>query len=457
MRKFPTGRLLAAALLAVLAVLTAIQAGWPREQVTMAGIVALAAVLWVTEALPVFATAIVVIAAEILLLTDFSGEGRWAFASGPAPGLRALLAAVADPVLLLFFSGFLLAKAAAKERVDLVFGGWLLRPFAARPSSLVIGVIAVTGLFSMWMSNTATTVFMLAILAPILTQVPPDAVWRKGLLLAVPFAANVAGMSTPISSPPNAIALGYLTRSGHGVSFGGWMLVGVPLTLVMLAVLAFILLRLFRPPPEATIRLADPGRLSPRGIVTVAAFAVTVCVWITEAWHGIPASTAALLPVTTLLVAGVVGRDEVNSLDWDVLILIAGGLALGWGISVTGLDQRIAGWLPAGAAGSTWLLAALVSMTLVLSTFLSNTAVANLFLPVGLAAAGISGHLPIAMAIAMAASLTMALPISTPPNAIAYARGELRTRDMVLPGALAGLVGGALVLGVMLVLARWQG
>lgn len=436
-----------AALLATGVAVGADHAGWPREQVVMAALGVLAAVLWVTEAVPAYATALIVIAAEIVLLTHPPGFGG-AFQHGTPPTLANLLAVLADPVMLLFFSGLMLAKAAEKEKVDLVVAGWLLRPFAASPTRLLFGVVGVTGLFSMWMSNTATTAFMLTLVGPILAQLPPHAHWRKALVLAVPFSASIGAMATPISTPPNALALGYLDRLGSPLSFAGWMQFGVPLAAGLLVVLALLLRTLFPPPREAKVELPRPPRLAWRGVVTVVAFTVTALLWLTEPWHRVPAAISALLPVVALVVVGVIGREEINGLDWDILVLIGGGLSLGWGLGITGLDQRLAGWLPTGG-GSLGLLVAVALLVQVLGTILSNTAVANLVLPIAAAAVPAGEMKLFALTIAFTASLTMALPVSGPPNAMAYARGELRARDMIIPGSLMGLLGTAFVLAVM--------
>jgi len=422
------------------------RAGWPREQAAMAAILVLAAVLWVTEAIPIFATALIVIVAEVFLLTNPLVSPGWTFGSGPTPTLRTVLGAVADPVLVLFFSGFVLARAAVKERVDVLFGGWLLLPFSGGPARMLFGVIGVAALFSMWMSNTATAAFMLTLVAPLIAQLPREAPFRKALLLAVPFACNIGGMGTPIASPPNAIALGYLLRAGHRVSFGEWMLIAVPLVILLLAGLGVVLLKIFPPTGAQAFQHERVERLGGRGILTVVTFVITVLLWVSESLHGVSAAVVALVPLTILLVTGVIGRSDINQLDWDVLLLIAGGFALGWGLSATQLDQRVVDWLPAAEKGGGLLVTALVLLTLGLGTFLSNTAVANLLLPIGIAAAGATAQVGVGLAIALTASLTMALPISTPPNAMAFARGELAVADMVRVGALIGVLGAALVL-----------
>ncbi|MEZ5413178.1 MAG: DASS family sodium-coupled anion symporter [Opitutaceae bacterium] len=426
-------------------------AGWTYEQALMAGILVMAAVLWVTEAVPLFVTSVLVIGAEVILLAN---PGRWPFfgyATGDGPGFASILNAAVSPTLVLFFAGLVMARAAVKEGVDQAMGGWLLRPFVHSRRLLLFGVMGVTALFSMWMSNTATTAFMLTLTMPLLAQVAPADPYRRALLLAVPFAANIGGLGTPIASPPNAIALGYLRSVNERLGFLEWMMAAVPLMIVLLAFLGWLLLRLFPSssgqPLGLTLPVVSLGRRS-RWVVGI--FTVTVILWMSEGLHGLPASVVALLPVLALLLGGFIDRDDINHLEWDVLMLIGGGMALGYGVGVTGLDHRIVALLPS-AGGMVGLIAVLVLATYILSTLLSNSAVANLLLPIGLAAVAGGGQVtPALVAIALAASLAMALPVSTPPNAMAYARGELRSSDMAKAGIPVGLVGLGLILAFLI-------
>jgi len=422
--------------------------GWPREQAFMAAILLLAGTLWVTEAVPLFATSILVITAELLLLAN---PGRWpglGFADGATgPTFRELLGAAADPILVLFFAGFVLARAAAKEGVDQAMASWLLRPFTHSRPRLLFGLMGVTFLFGMWMSNTATAAFMLTLTMPLLAQFAPADPFRKALLLAVPFAAGIGGLGTPIASPPNALAVGYLAREGHRIGFLEWMIIALPLSVIMIALAGTLLLRQYRGPVAAQAESfhLPPVRLTGRARGVVAIFTATVLLWVTEGLHGLSAPMVALLPVVSLLFFGFIDRADVNRLDWDVLLLIGGGLTLGFGLEATGLDERLARLLPAG--GSPWLLAALVLATFGLGIFLSNTAVANLMLPIGLSAARAEGlAVPMVLAITFMCSLSMVLPISTPPNALAYARGEFTAAEMARIGLRLGLAGAALLI-----------
>lgn len=466
--------LLGTAALAMLAGwLVVTQAGAPREAGVMAGIFVLAAVLWVTEALPLFATSLLVVGLMALLLANPGGWPGLGFESGDSPSFRRVIETVADPVLLLFFGGFVMAHAAVRTGVDRVMSALLLRPFGTQPRRVLLGMMFVTMCFGMWMSNTATTAMMLAVVSPILLTLKPDEPFRKALILCIPLAANIGGMGTPIASPPNAVAVGFLASEGHHVSFLKWMLVAMPLILLLQG-LGWALLCWQYPPEVKAIALpARRDRLSRRGWFVVIVFGISVLLWMTDMLHGLPAAGVALLPIVALTTTGIFTRDDLRQIDWSVLILIAGGIALGTGMQMTGLDRVIAGWIPQ-SAGASALLVALVLATVITGTFMSNTAAANLFLPIGISAAVASGMMmgdisgseiasggglhPVhaAVSIALAASMSMALPVSTPPNAMAFATGELTTRQLATTMmAISSVAIIAIVLGGRTVMQFW--
>lgn len=429
-------------------------AGVRREAALMAGIFVVAAFLWVTEAIPLFATALLVLLLEILLLANPAGLPWLGFAAGEPPTTRRILNAAADPILLLFLGGLALALAATKEGVDRVLSAWFLRPFGRRPAGLLLGVILVTAAFSAWMSNTATTAMMMALVTPLLAGLGRAAPFRRALVLAVPFAANIGGLATPVGSPPNAVAMAFLKREGHEISFLSWMAALLPFTALLLGGLWLLLLRRYPAPPTPLAPDGERVRLGGRGRVVVTVFTATVLLWLTDRWHGVPAEVTALLATVALAAAGIIRAADVDALEWNVLILIGGGLALGAGLEMTGLDQWVVAQLPlASVRHGLLMLAGLTAAALLVSTFMSNTAATNLLLPLGVSAMHVVGErvapaVEVGVFVAAGASLAMALPISTPPNAIAYARGEVTTRDMAVTGGLLGLAGVALLLTV---------
>jgi solute carrier family 13 (sodium-dependent dicarboxylate transporter), member 2/3/5 len=218
----------------------------------------LAVVLWVSEAIPLFATSAVVILLLVLTLSSAAAPLAWGlaegFAAGGVPDYTVYFYCLADKVLILFLGGFFLAMGAAKFGLDRNLASLMLRPFGERPSRVLLGLMLITGTLSMWMSNTATCATIMAVVLPIIHRLPPGDRFRTALALGVPFAANLGGMATPVGSPPNAIALAALKGAGE-CSFPQWMMFALPLTLVLLGVAWLTLVALFRTETRASTSL----------------------------------------------------------------------------------------------------------------------------------------------------------------------------------------------------------
>jgi solute carrier family 13 (sodium-dependent dicarboxylate transporter), member 2/3/5 len=401
-----------------------------------------AAGLWITEAIAAFAVALLVIAMQIAIL----GRPGGVFATAPNDW-EIFVRPWASPVIWLFFGGFVLAEAATKTGLDRWLARRVLGRFGTRPDRVLLGVMAVTFFFSMFVSNTATTAMMVAVMAPLVGSLAPGDPYARALLLGVPFAANLGGMGTIIGSPPNAIAAGVLGPA-HAVDFLTWMLAGVPPALVLLLV-AWLYLR-WRYPGTAPVSLQALDRAPEvahgraplerwKRWWVVLVFVVTVGLWLTGAWHGVPSPVVSFVPIVAFAVVGVLDADDIRRLHWDVLLMLAGGLSLGVGVAETGLAQWLVGVLPVQGLGVVALAMALAYLTALVSNFMSNTAAANILVPIGLAlAAGSEAQVVVPMA--LGASAAMCLPISTPPNAIAFASRKLAAGDFLRGGLVIGVL-----------------
>ncbi len=423
----------------------------PKKAVLMSGIFVLAGLLWVTEALPLFATAFVVISLEVILIAN---PGKWIFIGPELSPIdyKVFLNPLADPVIILFLGGFLLAQASVKEGIDKALASNLLKIFGNQPATVMLGLMMITAVFSMWMSNTATTAMMITLTVPLLSQVPDKDPFRKALVLSIPFAANVGGMGTPIASPPNAVAVGFLRSIGIEISFLNWMLIALPLVILMLFIAWAILWHYYKPKQSGMKLISESHKIDSRGFYVMVIFTITIILWLSDQWHGLPTAVVALVPIVAFTATGIIRRRDINSLEWHILILIAGGIALGVGMKATGLDTIIVDLIPQSPAV---IFPILIVATILLSTFMSNTAASNLLIPLGISFAAALGSerlsLEIGIGVALAASMAMSLPISTPPNAIAYARGILTSKDFVFAGGFIGVI----AIGVIL-LARWM-
>lgn len=409
----------------------------------MLAIFVLAIVLWITEAIPLVATAVLVILLQILLLSE---QALIPLEEVPLEA-RDLLGTLADPVIVLFLGGFMIAQGAGRFDLDRNLAAVLLRPFLGDARRTVLGVMAITALLSMFVSNTATTATMFAVMIPVLGSLPAGRA-RTGLALAIPVAANIGGIGTPVGSPPNAIALGALSARGEAVSFVGWMMLAVPLMLVVLAAAWWVLTRRYiAAGTPVSLDLTPAFMRTPAAWVFYAIAGGTILLWLTEPFHGLASSTVGFLAVVALLATQVLSADDLRSLQWHVLWLVAGGIALGAGIGATGLDAWLLGLMAWDQLPIPVLVLLLVATGLALSTVISSSAAANLLIPLslGLAAGVAADPTLLAVVVAIGCALAMALPISTPPNAIAYATGEVPTREMATTGITIGVVGGGLL------------
>lgn len=417
----------------------------------------MAAVFWMFETIPIYSTSILVIFLQVVLL---SADGLIDYSSMMyEPGSFTLyVSTLADPIIILFLGGFVLADASVKYDFDKNLTRVLLSPFGEQPKFIIFGLMAVTAVLSAFMSNTATTAMMITVIIPIIARMDPDDPARIGIALSIPFAANIGGIATPIGTPPNAVVIAALNQQGLDIAFSSWMMYALPLAIVMLVISWWVLLRLYKPATEfVTIALDGKMKKSAHAYILYITFAITVLLWVTEGVHGIRSSIVALFPVAVLTLTSAINKQDIRKLPWEVLWLIAGGIALGISMKETGLAEWMVGSIAWDNLSYILLLAVFGTVAVLMSNFLSNTVTASLLIPLALTLAtsgvlqGAFGMLMIGLVIALASSFAMVLPISTPPNAIAVSTGILETKHMVLPGIIIGLIGLGFVLLLSLI------
>ncbi|WP_428940717.1 SLC13 family permease [Fontivita pretiosa] len=457
----------------------------------LTGILAVVAVLWVSEALPLPATALLGAVLCILL--------------GVAPA-KQVLAHFADPIVFVFIGSFMLARAMTLHGLDRRIALAFLsnRLVGGRAWRMLAGMGVVTALISMWVSNTATAAMMLPIALGVLgamgaageprqtedplakpPQVQPWS-YATGMMLMVAYAASIGGIGTPVGSPPNLIGIGLIEQAtGVEIGFFRWMMLCVPLLAVMAAAL-ILLLCLLHPANDGPVRDASVAdyirqqrrRLGPwtaGQINTLLAFAVAVALWIAPGmlklpiwgqavnqWGKlldarVPEAVPGLLGALLLFVLPIDLRrgrftlswEQAVQIDWGTILLFGGGLALGTLMFQTGvaeaLGQAITGRL---GVGSLWALTGVsIAMGIVLSEATSNTAAANMVIPVVIGICQTQGINPIAPALGacLGASYGFVLPVSTPPNAIVYGSGLVPLGAMMRAGIIFDIVGFLLI------------
>jgi sodium-dependent dicarboxylate transporter 2/3/5 len=465
-----------------------------------------AAVLWVTGALPLPLTALLI----PIVLTVF----------GVYPDFGDAVAGFADPVIFLLLVGFMFAEALQKHAIDQRIALSLLVRFGTSARGLVLGVMVATALLSMVISNTATVAMMVPIALGIIESVthltkageerPASTAsnLQIGMLLGIAYAASLGGVGTLIGTPPNAIVVGQLNELlGFEITFVEWLAIGLPMVVVTLPVAWVLLTYVVYPPQEydvsrarehASDRLHSMGSLSTRGRRTLGIFGGTAFLWLLGGleflfddilprdWYvtlfgGMGRNVfgtlghegvlfyvlVGLLAIPVLVVTGATAWDDMIDIDWGTLLLLGGGISLANALA----DTNATVWLAEVTLGSLTgtsilvILLVVVTMTIVVGELASNTAMAAILAPllinIGPAYAevlGTSGELAavlLAVTGAIAASYGFALPVATPPNAIVFGAGYIEREHMLRAGALLDAIVILLTTGVAYLLIRF--
>jgi sodium-dependent dicarboxylate transporter 2/3/5 len=275
---------------------------------------------------------------------------------------------------------------------------------------------------------------------------PAEDRFGAGLALAVAFGANVGGIATPIGTAPNAIAFGALHAAGYHITFLRWVLIVAPLAAGILGMVGLLLFAFFKPVSYSSHEQESAAAISANGKATLIVLVTTVLLWLTSAQHGLTPGAVALLAAAALAAIGVLDQRDVMAIDWSTLILMWGGLSLGVAMERSGLTGYVQRADLNALPGGTWTVAiVLVIAAAGLSTFMSNTATAALLVPASLALS-VPGKEQFAILAALACSFAMALPVSTPPNAVAYSTGAVSLQQMLRTGALISAIATALLL-----------
>ena len=399
-------------------------------------------VLWLTEAIHVTITAILVVVVGTLIgIPDFNAEvGLQSFAS---------------PIIYLFFGGFALAAALHVQKLDRKIALKILSLSGGKLSTAVLLIFGVTAFLSMWISNTATTAMMLPLALGILTQV--DSKEDRGtfvfVLLGIAYSASLGGLGTIVGSPPNAIAAKALD-----IAFVDWMKFGIPMMLILLPVLLGAMYLFLKPNLNRTMTLQQDETIhwtKPR-VLTIIVFIVAAVSWILSkqigAAVGIEDTDAviALLAAVAVVSLGLVSWKQVSdNTDWGVLMLFGGGIALSNILKVSGASLVLGGTVANGLQTAPLLVVmlAISAFIIFLTEFASNTASAALLVPVFAAIAeymGIPSEV-LVLIIGIGASCAFMLPVATPPNAIVFGTGLIKQTEMVRTGVILNIISTVIV------------
>ncbi|MBU0723378.1 MAG: DASS family sodium-coupled anion symporter [Alphaproteobacteria bacterium] len=454
--------------------------GLPPEAQKVAALTLLMAIWWITEAIPIPATALLP-----LILLPILGVSVTKEAAAP----------YADPIIFLFLGGFIIGAATQRWDLHKRIGLTAISTIGTRPSRLIGGFMLGTAILSMWVSNTATAVMMLPVAVSVTALLneragPRDSVsaeernFGTGLMLAVAYGASIGGLGTLVGTPPNALLAGYMSRE-HGVEIGfaQWMVVGIPVVIIMLLAAWLVLVRIYPISDDIgdgarQIVEDEKGKL---GAMTTAEkrvgaiFLLTALAWVTRPLFSdyIPGIDDTVIAIAGALLLFMIPSgmsedesdnrrlldwDDLKRLPWGVLLLFGGGLSLAGSISGSGLAEWIGTLLEGFAAWPIILIVALATVAMIfLTEITSNTASAATFLPLGGAVAVGMGLDPMLLAVplALAASCAFMLPVATPPNAIVYASGQVSIKQMMTAGIWLNIIGSAVIVGATFATAGW--
>lgn len=439
---------------------------------------ALMAIWWISEAIPIPATA-------LLPLAIFPVLGVLSFEATAAP--------YANPIIFLFLGGFVIAQAMQRWGLHRRVALRVIGAVGTGRRALIGGFMISAAFLSMWISNTATAVMMLPIGLSVIhlaggrdgTEHPGDASesnFAVALMLGIAYACSIGGLGTLIGTPPNAFLAAYFAdHHDVEIGFGRWMLIGLPMVTVGLPIAWVVLTRWIYPVGdgeipggrEAIAEQAEELGTPSRGEKLVGlVFVCTALAWITRPWleglvpglsdEGIAMVAALLLfllPVDPRKGEFVLDWDSTKGLPWGVLVLFGGGLSLAGAITDTGLAEWIGGGLTGvglEALPVFVILLVIAAIVIFLTELMSNTAAAAAFLPVLAALALGIGEDPLLLAVpaALAASCAFMMPVATPPNAIVYGSSFITVPQMVRAGIVLNLTFVALVAGLGLLAVR---
>ncbi len=421
---------------------------------------------WVSEAAPIPVTA-------LLPLIMFPLLGVFDIKESTAP--------YASPIIFLFMGGFLIALGLEKHGLHKRIALNLIRITGTHANGIILGFMIATAFLSMWISNTATTVMMLPIAMSVIDlMVESDSVqlddhnprsfqlFSLGLLLSIAYSANIGGTATIIGTPPNIVLVGYLKEFiDYDMEFSKWMLIGLPVSFTILLLTYLLITKVLFPNRLGVIKgsgevlkkqLQDLGKMSAEERLVAFVFTMTALGWIFKKYINLLLGGEYLNDTVTAMTGGVLmflipvnlkkgvflmKWEDTRRMPWGILILFGGGLCLAKGMEITGLIQLIGDTISGSAHLQTWLIITiLITIMLFMTELMSNVALTTIFIPVVIGIASGFGLDPVLVTIpvTMAASCAFMMPISTPPNAIVFASGRIRIKEMMKAGFILNLV-----------------
>lgn len=415
----------------ILAAAAYLAAGTLESQArTMLAITIFTGVMWATEALPLHVTALLGTVLAILFVPIGTTEA---------------FAPYFSPVVALLLGGLALARAMEKHGLDRKMASWMLVRFGNEPRMFLLGLMVATAFLSFWISNTATAAIMLPIGVSVLAAsgaAKKGSPYAKATVIAIAFAATIGGIATLVGTPPNAIAVADLAERGITVTFFDWAYHGLPFVALLLP-LAWLAITAIHRPEIKKVTMKQEKKTDGNGSGVLAIGALTVLLWMTSSYHGMPDAVVSVLAIIALYVAGLLDKNDIARMDWAILLLVGGSLGLAYGIGVSGLSGYMASALAliVSGQGEIVLLLGVTLFAVVVTSFMSNTSTAALVVPIVVAMPLGGSVRELAILAGVASSLNFITPAGTPPSAMAYSSGYISVWDMVKPGVVITIIG----------------
>ena len=393
--------------------------------------------LWATEAIPPFSVGIFIIGFLVYTMGNMEGA---------TISPETISNTWSDSVIWIFLGGFFLSEGMRKSNLDLTLFRLSISIFGNKPKFLLLGIIIVTSLLSLIISNTATAAMILASVMAFLKREGKNSPMTKAILISIPVAATFAGMASMISSPPNLIVVDALKSKNFTVTFNDWLVLGLPPAIILLYFFWVVVNRKYlRHAKEVDLSFLDVPIIMNKKIrwqrlVVIIVLILTVFLWMMGHRWEIPTAATSLLPIMLLPMLGVITAEDVRKLPWDTLMLVAGGLALGIAIKEL-LAPYYSNYLAGMAFNKFVMMLIFGVVTILFSNIMSSTATATIIINIAAVVLPADQILPVGLVIGLCSSCGLFLPVSTPPNAIVFSTGMLKQADFRLGGMYGSVVG----------------
>lgn len=404
--------------------------GFGTQQQIVFTITFTALFMWLSEIVPLHITALFI----PFLLIIFGGFK-------PAEAFSPFF----DSIVVLVLGGFVIAFALSKYKVDEYIGHKLVHR-GSSPRLVLLSMMAVTAFISMWMANSAAAALMMPIGIIILKEnkmLAGKSAFGKSMVLGIGFAATIGGLGTMVGSTPNVLVAKFLTQAGYSFGFMDWTYYGFPMMVALIISTFAILTLVFRPEVKKISMKENARKLNTNQKKVLAIFAITVLLWITSELHKIDIGTISLVPIFLLYGLGLLKGEDFKKIEWPALILIGGGISLGYAMHTSSLDVTMANAIQALITGQPTLVIALVIITfgVALTAFASNTAAASVIVPMMIPLAVVMGINPrmLALLAGVGVSLDFIMPSGTPPTTIAYSTSYVKLKELLKAGVLVSL------------------